>query len=289
MAKSLERPDWYREEFYNKNRTPEEWLYEIHKRNKLASDKLNWPVSFWALSIEAQRELFLKIVFADDIDVFLSNLQPTPFQPLKPLSVSDVFRMHMLITNSDWYKNHPKKELFERAIFAITNEQMLSIQESAAFSEFFETPWHSFHENSLDENWYPRKDIIHLSGNPMSLNINASKEDIRLLLNHYLAQWLPKKKLQDVELRFPSWQESKILAVADLKLWFRILGQDYDNIDLHKMLWPKDRISQITGERVNPYDDIDRILNEVERVFNDSTVCTLLNLCEQQKFKYPNS
>lgn len=34
MAKKIERPDWYQEEFYNKKRTPEEWLFEIWKRDQ---------------------------------------------------------------------------------------------------------------------------------------------------------------------------------------------------------------------------------------------------------------
>jgi hypothetical protein len=283
MAETLERPDWYNEDFYSKKRTPEEWLYEIWKRDKFNRDDLGFPFSIRLLSAEKRKKCFQEIIFLNDIKEFLSGLQATPSQPIKHLTVSDVFRMANMISNSDWYKSQPDRELFESAIASMTNGTELSKDQKIAFNKFYDTPWCAFHEKSNDKTWYPNKDMIYLSGIPISLDPGYAKKDIINQLKSKLTRWVGK--LQDIELKFNTWQDSNILAVFDLMTWFRIQDIEYSKIALFKLIWPQGRLSMTTKEYVNPDDDIDHSISLVVRVISRDVIRTLAVMCEARKHR----
>lgn len=279
----MEKPDWYQEEFYNKKRTPEEWLFEIWKRDKFNRGDLGLPYSIRILPIEEIKKHFLKFIFFNDIDWFLAGLQVTPSQPIKPVTVSDVFRMASLITNSDWYKNQADKELFESAIEMITRGDELGIEQKAVFNRFYDIPWCTFHENCQDKTWYPNKDIAYLSGIPISLDPSYAQPDIISQLKNHLKRWVGK--LQNIELKFDTWQESNILAVFDLMTWFQIQNIKYKNIELHRLIWPDGRFPPGTNNPVFSDDDIDHSIKLAERVINRNVIRTLAVMCEARKHR----
>ena len=279
----MEKPDWYQEEFYNKKRTPEEWLFEIWKRDKFNREDLGLPYSIRILPIDEIKKHFLKFIFSNDIDWFFAGLQPTPSQPIKPITVSDVFRMASMIANSDWYKNQPDKELFESAIAAITKGDELTIEQKSVFGQFYDIPWYAFHENSHDKTWYPNKDIAFLSGVPISLDPSYAKEDITTELDNHLKTWVGK--LHEIEQKFDVWHERRLLAIFDLRMWFQIQNIKYSKIGLHKLIWPKGRYSLTTDEVVNPDDDIAYSMNLAERIINRNVIRTLTIICEARKYK----
>lgn len=283
MTKTIEKPDWYKEDFYNKKRTPEEWLFEIWKRDKFNREDLGLPCSIRILPVEEGKKLFLKFIFLNDIERFLAGLQPTPSQPIKPVTVSDAFRMVSLIANSDWYKNQADKELFESAIAAIDRGDELSTEQKIALNRFYDTPWYAFHENSHDKTWYPNKDIAYLSGIPMSIDPSYAQPDIISQLKNLLKRWIGK--LQNIELKFDTWQESNILAVFDLMTWFKIQNIKYKNIELHRLIWPDGRYSLTTNDPVNSDDDIDHSIKLVKRVISRNVIRTLTIMCEARKYK----
>ncbi|MGX6643254.1 hypothetical protein [Legionella pneumophila] len=159
----------------------------------------------------------------------------------------------------------------------------MSIEQKIVFNRFYEIPWGVFHENSKDKSWYPNKDIAYLSGIPLSVDPTYSKKDITKQLENHLKQWVPK--LHDIEGKFPTWQESIILAIFDLMAWFQIQNIKYKKIDLHRLIWPKGRFSLTTGEEVNPDDDIAYSLNLAERIINRNVIRTLTIMCEARKYK----
>lgn len=279
----MEKPDWYQEEFYNKKRTPEAWLFEIWKRDKFNRGDLGLPCSIRILPIEEIKKHFLKFIFSNDINWFLAGLQPTPSQSIKPATVSDVFRMASMIANSDWYKNQPDKELFESAIATITKEGELSMEQKIVFNRFYDIPWCTFHENCQDKTWYPNKDMAYLSGIPISLDPSYAREDITTELDNHLKLWVGK--LHEIEQKFDTWHERKLLAIFDLTLWFQIQNIKYKKIDLHRLIWPKGRSSLTTGEEVNPDDDIAYSMNLAERIINRNVIRTLTIMCEARKYK----
>lgn len=286
MITKLTRPSWYKDEFYNSTRTPEEWLYEIWKRNQFKQDNIGLPHSIDILSATEQEICFIEFIFAQEIEIFLKNfLEAARPAPIKYPSVSDVFFMFYLLKNSDWYKNHPKKDAFESAIPAMINNDIeaLSKEQKIAFFEMYKSPWCVFNELHSQETWCPIKEMGYLSGIPLSLGPGFIKEDIIAVLKKKLNAWVGK--LQDIRLQFDRWQESKILAVFDLMLWFKIRKIEYSNIGLHKLIWPDGHISKMTGCEVNPYDDIDHCIALAARVIDDSPIKSLTSLCNTRKFK----
>ncbi|CEG59362.1 hypothetical protein [Legionella fallonii] len=283
MAKELTRPSWYNDEFYNKSRTPEEWLYELWKRNTFNRDETALPDSIRNLSIKEQEQYFIKVIFEQKIEKILRLLKPTPPRPIRDVSISDVFIMYHLVTNTDWYKNNPHRVAFESAISAITNEDALSMEQKIAFHEMHETPWCVFYENYQQDSWCPKKEMEYLSGLLFSLDPAYSKKDTLTVLKRKLNASVGK--LQDIQVQFDRWQESKILAVFDLRLWFKIQGIGFTNIGIHKLIWPKGRVSSSTGHEVNPYDDIDHSIDLANKVIDRSSISSLLIMCEARKFK----
>jgi len=158
MGKELEKLDWYPQDVYSKRLTTKEWLYEIWKRDKFNRDEI-FPFSMRLLSAEERKKHFKAFIFSKDIEHFLSHLKPMPQQPIRPVSISDVFRMFTLIVGSDWYKKYPDKEVFEGAIQALAGDQRLTHEQKLVFDKFYDTHWHAFHENSQDETWFPTKSI----------------------------------------------------------------------------------------------------------------------------------
>ncbi|AMV13829.1 hypothetical protein SCO11_01985 [Legionella pneumophila serogroup 1] len=283
MTKELARPDWYNDEFYNKTRTPEEWLYELWKRDRFNRDKTGLPHSIRKLPIKEQEQYFIDVIFEQKIEKMLSFLKPTPPKPIRDVSISDVFIMYHLVTNTDWYKNNPHREAFESAISAITNKDSLSMEQKIAFHEMHETPWCVFYENYQQDSWCPKKEMEYLSGLLFSLDPAYSRKDTLTVLKRKLNASVGK--LQDIQVQFERWQESKILAVFDLMLWFKIQGVRFTNIGLHKLIWPKGRVSSSTGQGVNPYDDIDHSIKLANKVIDRSSISSLLIMCEARKFK----
>ena len=134
MTKKLTRPSWYNAEFYNKSKTPEEWLWEFWKREQFNRDEIGLPYSMRILSIKEQEKHFVEFIFEQQIEKMLRLIEATPSQPIRYPSVNDIFIMYYLLTNTDWYKNNPSRDAFESAISIITNEGLLSREQMRAFS-----------------------------------------------------------------------------------------------------------------------------------------------------------
>lgn len=283
MTKELTRPRWFNDEFYNKTRTPEEWLYELWKRDSFNRDKIGLPHSIRILPINEQEQYFIEVIFEQKIEKILNLIKATPPEPIRDLSVSDVFIMYHLVTNTDWYKNNPNRNAFEDAISAIIHEGTLSREQKIAFHEMYETPWSVFSENSQQDNGCPKKEMEYLSGLLFSLDPSYSKKDSITILKKKLNASVGK--IQDIQVQFERWQESKILAVFDLRLWFKIQGIRFTNIGIYKLIWPKGRVSSSTDHEVNPYDDIDHSIELANKVIDRSTISSLLIMCEARKFK----
>ncbi len=283
MAKKLIKPSWYDEEFYNKNRTPEEWLYELWKRNQFRLGDIGLSHSTPSLSLHEQEKYFIEFIFDPRIENYLSYLEATPPRPIRDLSVSDIFIMHNLLTNADWYKNHPKRHAFESSISTIAEKRTLPKEQMRAFYEMYKTPWCVFYENHQQDSWCPKKENVYLSGIPISLDPGYLKEDTIAILKKKLNACVGK--IQDIRSQFERWQSSKILAVFDLMLWFKIRRIEYSNIKLHNLIWPAGRISKLKGNEVNPYDDIDHIISLTNRVIDDGPIRSLMVLCQARKYK----
>lgn len=283
MIKKLARPIWYNENFYNKERTPEEWLYEIWKRDAFNCDKIGLAHSIYKLPISEQGEYFIKFIFAEELENFLDHLEPTPPEPIKNLSVSDVFIMYHLLTNSDWYKKNSNRDEFEKSIPSIINNKTLTKEHKIAFHEMYKTPWCVFYENHKQDSWCPKKEMEYLTGIPISLDPVYAKEGTIKILKKKLNASVGK--IQDIQAQFKRWEESKILAVFDLRLWFKIQGIKFTKIGIHKLIWPNGRVSTATSEEVNPYDDIDHSISLVNRIIDRNVVSSLLTFCEAKKFK----
>lgn len=283
MTKKPTKPNWYDDSFYNKSRTPEEWLFELWKRYQFKQDEIGLSCSIYILSKEEQEKLFIEFIFDQRSEKLLKYLEATPPQPIKYPSVSDLFIMYHRLVNTDWYKNHPKREVFEDAISVINSNGTLSREQKIAFCEMHKTPWCVFYENHQQENWCPKKEkeMEYLNGIPLSLDPGYIKKDTITVLKKKLNAWVGK--IQDIRKQFDRWQESKILAVFDLTYWFKIQGIEYANIDLYKLIWPDRRFSALTGEEVNPYDDIDHSINLANKVIDRSPISSLFCLCETRK------
>lgn len=85
--------------------------------------------------------------------------------------------------------------------------------------------------------------------------------------------------------QFDTWQESQILTVFDLKIWFEIQKTKINNIDIHKLIWPDGRVSKVTGEGVNPDDDIRHSIDLTIQIIDCNVISSLIMLCEGRKFK----
>ncbi|HAZ7573790.1 hypothetical protein OQJ02_05040 [Legionella sp. PATHC032] len=283
MTNELKRPCWYNEDFYNKIREPEEWLYELWKRYQFSQDEIGLPNSIYTYPIEQQEKYFNEFIFAQQIEKFLDTfLDAAPPQPIRDPSVSDIFLMYHQIINSDWYKSVPNREAFESAISSVTNERNLSREQKIAFDEMYKIPWYVYNENHHDD-WCPKNEMEYLSGIPLSLDPGYAREDVGKILNEKLNLWVGK--LQGIHKQFDRWHARKILAVFDLTLWFQIQKIEIKKIDIHRLIWPNGRVSNSTGEGVNPYDDIDHSFDLVNKVIDKSPIYSLLTFCNARKFK----
>lgn len=281
MSKKIEMPDWFPRALYTRELSPEEWLFEIYKR---AFFNCQPP---YILSKELKADYFKGMIEHDDRQGLLEKLRPQLGQPIKTMSVSDVFRLCSLITNSSWYQNHPDKAVFESAIDTLAKGGQLSEGQKIIFARFYETPCDVFHESSNQERWFINREITHLSGVPVTIDPCYNKDDCSKELKRILKQWVGKQ--HDVSTKFDTWLEYKILAVFDLRVWLKIQEIKYSNIDLHNLLWPKGRISSHSEDLVNPYDDIDRIIEESEKIITLSTVRMLWLACESRKYQMQNT
>ena len=283
MTKKLIKPSWYINEFYNKNKTAEEWLCEIWKRHQFDQDNIGLPYSIHTLSTKEQEEHFIDSLFNTSNDKILNCLKATPAQPIRYPAISDIFIMYHTLTNTNYYKHHPQRILFEEAIASLLHGHTLSRDQHRAFYEMYNTPWCVFNENHEQDNWCPKKDYIYLTGIPVSIDPAYKKEDTIKILNTKLNKWVGK--IQSIQKQFDRWHESKILAVFDLMRWHRIKRNEYTNIGLHKLIWPQNRVSKLTGGEVNPYDDIDHSIGLANQVITSNVISSLLILCEAVKYK----
>lgn len=281
MIKESIRPGWYDDKFYSKKKTPEEWLFELWKR--VAFNQQFHAIHL--LSIQEQEKRFLEVIFDTQSDKYLSSVEAIEPQPIRHPSVSDIFLMYHQLANTDWYQKNSNREEFENAIFAITENRALSREQKLAFSEMRKIPWCVAYENHQKDNWYPQKEIEYLSGIPILLDPGYDKEDTITILKRKFDAWIGKKKRRQVQDQFDIWQESQILAVFDLKLWFEIQKTKITNIDIHKLIWPEGRISKVTGEGVNPDDDIRHSIDLTIKVIDINVIGSLHRLCEGRKFK----
>ncbi|WP_115710298.1 hypothetical protein [Legionella sainthelensi] len=277
MTKELSRPSWYSEEFYNKGREPEEWLFELWKRHQ-------FEVNLYRCPTEQQEQYFLDFILNQQIESFLNRvLVATPPQPIKDISVSDIFLMYHHLTNSEWYKNNPNREAFESAIYSITNEGTLSREQKIAFHEMYNVPWCIFYENHQQESWCPKIEMKHLTGNPLSIDPGYIREDIITILKRKLNAWIGRP--QSIECQFDRWQKSKLLAVFDLRHWYNIHQIKFTYKDIHKLIWPEGRASGSSIEEVDPDDDIKNNIKLANKVISESVISSLLIMCEAKKFK----
>lgn len=157
------------------------------------------------------------------------------------------------------------------------------MEQKIAFHEMHETPWRVFYENYQQDSWCPKKEREYLSGLLFSLDPAYSKKDTFTVLKKKLNASVGK--IQDIQHQFDRWQDSKILAVFDLRLWFKIQGIQCTNIGIHKLIWPRGRVSNSTGNEVNPYDDIDHSIDLANKVINRNSISSLLIMCEARKYK----
>ena len=281
VIKKLTRPGWYDDRFYNKNRTPEEWLFELWKRHAFNQQFC----TIHLLSIKEQEKRFLEVIFDTQSDKYLNFVEAIEPQPIRHPSVSDVFLMYHQLTNTDWYQNNSNSEEFENAISAITENRSLSREQQVAFMEMQKTPWCIAYENHQQDNWYPQIEIEHLSGIPILLDQGYDKKDTIAILENKFNAWIGKKKRRQVQDQFDTWQESQILTVFDLKIWFEIQKTKINNIDIHKLIWPDGRVSKVTGEGVNPDDDIRHSIDLTIQIIDCNVISSLIMLCEGRKFK----
>lgn len=282
MTHQIQMPDWYREDFYNRTRTPEEWLFEIWKRDRLNMDCLCFPFSMRILPPEEQEKRFLEVIYLDDMDGFVSELKAIPRQPTKALSVSDAFRVVAFIRNSELFKTHPDRDLFEGAFQAMTNGELPTGEQRRVFEYFYSIPWYSLHENSDEEEWDPNKYISHLSGILISIDPNSTKNDIAKQLKIFLAGW--DNKNRDIYQQFGAWRKFNILGLFDLIMWFKLKNINHSKVALHKLVWPEGRPSSTQKQTVNPHDDIDYCMKLINSVININVAYALLRLCEQRKY-----
>jgi hypothetical protein len=284
MTNKIEKPEWYPLPIYNKKITPEEWFYEIFKRVAFKNTLSLSNSSIHLLEASVKANLYLEKISENNLVEFLRTMiYPIPGKPIKPLSISDVFRLYGLIKKSNWYQNHPDKIIFESAVDTLTNGNELNQEQKIIFSKFFDTPWYTFHENSTNKVWNPLKDFTYLNGVPVSIDPGYAKEDTAKELKNLLSAWVGK--LQDVSYKYDSWQTCNILAVFDLMMWFKIQNITCTKIALHKLIWPKGRISKKIDGLVNPDDDISLIIDLVDKVISSNVLRTLLLVCENRKCK----
>jgi hypothetical protein len=283
MTKKIARPKWYNDELYNKHRTPEEWLFELDKRYNFKRDKIGIPQPINKLPQSKQEYLFQEYIFSEEIESILDVLQPTSRQPIKYPSVSDIFIMYHSLINSDWYKSHPKRLTFENAFLKKLNNGILTGRQKDVLMEMHDTPWCVFHKDHEQENWCPNKDFHYLTGIPISLDAFHSKESICTDLKNKLTAWAGKP--HDFLSKLETWHESKILAVFDLMTWLEIRQIKYTKIDLYELIWPKGRISKITGEVVEPNGAIKNSIKLADEVISPGYIKLLVMICEDRKLK----
>lgn len=277
----LIRPTWYNEEFYSKERSPEEWLFELSKRYAL--EQQLHVISH--LEIAEQEKCFIKNIFNEQIDKYLHLIESIESQPIRYPAISDIFLMYHQLINTNWYKQNPNREKFESAISAIINDTNLSPEQEMSFREMQKTPWCVTYEHHQQDNWCPKIEMERLSGIPLLLDPGYKKKDIIAILKRKFNGWVGKSKRRGIEEQLNIWQESQILAVFDLKLWFEIQKVKITNIGIHELIWPYGRVSEFTGEEVNPYDDIDHCIDLVSKIIDRNVICSLITWCEGRKFK----
>ena len=281
-VKSLELPKWYPLPIYEEIQidNAELWLYEIYKRVRFLP-----VVENSTLTLEQKINEFYKI-FENNIEDFLKNLIPKRSVPIKPLSVTDVLRLASLIKKSNWYKSNLDKDLLEDSIEILANDGTLSEEHKIVLAKYYDTSWHIFHGNSIDEDWLPNQDFTYLSGIPISIDPSYYKDEVADEIKRLMKNWVGCPK--GITNRFVSWYGSKIFAIFDLCMWFKIIGSNYNKITIHNLVWEQGRRGYSSKEKsdtVNPYDSIDGIMELVKDAISPSTMRSLWLMCEGRKYQ----
>ncbi|GEM_PF-4884377 len=283
MTKELKKPSWYDDVFYNKSRSPEEWLCELNKRYNFKRDKIGLTHQINKFSQKKQKELFCEMLFSKNTESVLDVLKPVSRQPIKYPSVSDIIIMYHHLVNSSWYKNHPKRFTIENAISKTLTNGILTGKQKDILMEMHDTPWCVFNKNSQQASWRPNEDIPFLTGIPVSVDVFHLKEDICTDLKNKLTEWVGKP--HDFLSKLDIWEESKILAVFDLMTWFEINQINPTKKILYDLIWPKGRISKTRGEYVEPYGAIKNSIKLADEAINPRVIKLLVMICEDRKQK----
>ena len=69
--------------------------------------------------------------------------------------------------------------------------------------------------------------------------------------------------------------------IIPINIWNKF----FNNIDIHKLIWPDGRVSKVTGEGVNPDDDIRHSIDLTIQIIDCNVISSLIMLCEGRKFK----
>lgn len=278
MTNKIEIPVWYPLPVYNRELTPEEWLHEIFKRSKL-NDILASPF----MNQKTKLEIFNTIILKNEIVDIRTALRSQLGQPIKDISITEILYIAELIKQEKSYSENPDTKILESAIKAKAHNIPLTGQQKAVFSRFYDIPWHSFHGESNNKNWYPR--IPYLIGAPVTINAYYFRTDILSELKKLLTRWT-KKKMRAISTDvFLNWSEKNILAIFDLRVWYKINGIDVPKIELARLLWPDPPTSKKKkGTTVYLDDYIDEAIALSDKNIHEGNVSMLFQTCESRKY-----
>lgn len=274
MSKSLEKPNWYPLEIYEKKLTPEEWLQEIFKRLNL-DELLANPF----LDSQIQMSFFESIILKNQVKNMTQELRNELPRPIKPLSVFEILRLAFQVLRSQEYQTHPDKKNLETALTTIVEGGTLNQDQKRIVSRFIEIPYNEFLINYSNQNINS-----YISGLPIAIDPTFDRKDILFEMRRLLNKWQPKKKLRPLsQTIFKSWSEKKVLALFDLQVWYKIKQINYSKMDLARTLWPNPPESKLKDSTVDLKDFIDEALKLTKKVINLGTFRPLFFACESRK------
>jgi len=278
MTSKIEIPSWYPLPVYKRELTPEEWLHEFFKRSKI-NDILANPF----LTQQNRLEIFNAIILRDEIIDIRSALRGQLGQPIRDLSIAEILYLAELIKQDKSYTENPQTRILESAIKTKAQNIPLTNEQKEVFTQFYDIPWHSFHENTNDKNWYPR--IPYLMGAPVTINAYYFRTDILGVLKNLLTRWTHKKLRAISSDVFSTWSEKQILAIFDLRVWYKINNIEFSKIDLARLLWPNPPVSKKKKATTVYLDDyIDEAIDLCDTNIHHGNVSMLFQTCESRKF-----
>jgi hypothetical protein len=279
MAKTnqIEVPSWYPLPVYNRELTPEEWLHEIFKRSEL-NNTLAYPF----LTQQESLEIFNAVILKDEIPDIRSILQGKHGQPIRDLSIAESLYITELIKQDKSYRDNPDTIILESAIKARVGNIPLTNEQRDVFGKYHDIPWHSFRAESNNHRWYPR--IPYLIGAPVTINAFYFKTDILSELRKLLTRWITPKRAISKKV-FSTWTEKKILAIFDLRIWYKLYGITIPKIELARILWPNPPPSKKKKHTTVYLEDyIDMAIDLSDKNIHQGNVSMLFQTCESRKY-----